>query len=233
MPVLTSLLTPDYGWNPLLRGGTGGYIDLATGRAVKFSLVRDELERIIDDSKLSMRDVTQRLIDGGISLADWQLEMTTYIKDANIAASVSARGGWAQMTQADWGRAGQAIRKQYDYLGNYANQIYDGKQPLNGNALVRSQMYADASRGTFEQSRRKLEETQGGMTQERRLLAASDANNCETHGDLIGCKELAALNWKPINTLPAIGGAPCRTNCRCRFIYRKKGRGGKWIVSGE
>lgn len=217
-------------WNPLLRG-SGGYIDMATGRAVSWSAIRNELEDFIDGTKVDMRNVTQSLIDGNIEIAEWQLQMAGYAKDVNLAANVAARGGWEQMTPADFGRAGQQIKAQYEYLNNYAAEIASGKQPLNGMALNRSQMYADAGRGNYEQTRRNIEADKGA-TQERRVLGANDANNCETHGDKKGCRELAALGWVENGKLPRIGEAPCLTNCRCHFIYRKRGKGGRWIVTG-
>jgi hypothetical protein len=149
--------------------------------------------------------------------------MMEQIKLAHTASAAAARGGWAQMSQSDWGAAGRMIRDQYDYLRNFADQIASGQQLLNGNALVRADLYADAARGTFEQMRRRYEQQQNGMQEERRVLG--EADHCE------GCLAQAELGWQPIGTLDPIGAEECITRCHCTFFYRKLGPNGEWIVN--
>jgi hypothetical protein len=199
-------LATGYGWNP----ATNRYINLETGRFVAASTVRDALESVMEASAARMNAVTQQLVDRQISLASWQTEMMQNIKLSHTAAAASANGGWAQMTQSDWGAAGQMIREQYDYLRNFANQIADGTQPLDGRVLVRADMYGDAARNTFEEMRRRGE-TEGGMQFERRVLGQAD--HCPD------CLDYAAEGWQPIGTLPQIGDSVCLTRCHCTFEY--------------
>lgn len=215
----TNVLTSDYGWNET----AGRYIELSTGRFVKFTDVRDALESVIDVSSNRMLGLTQSMIDEQISLAEWQSGMMEQIKLAHTASAASARGGWAQMSQSDWGAAGKMIRDQYDYLRNFADEIASGKQRLNGTALVRTDLYGDAARGTFEQMRRRYERLMNGMEEERRVLGQAD--HCP------GCLSQAEMGWQPIGTLDPIGAEECITRCHCRFIYRKMGPDGEWIVS--
>lgn len=210
-------LSSEYAWNE----EAGRYVSLTTGRFVPFSAVRDALESVIDASAVRMNVVTQQLIDGQIPLAEWQAGMMEQIKLAHTAAAAASRGGWAQMSQADWGATGRMIRDQYDYLRNFAEEIASGKQALDGRALVRADLYGDAARGTFEQMRRRYEQQQNGMTEERRMLG--DADHCP------GCLEQASLGWQPIGTLDPIGAEECITRCHCNFIYRKIGPDGEWI----
>ena len=214
----TSTLTSQYGWNE----SAGRYVDLDTGRFVPFSDVRNALESVIDVSGVRMNILTENLVGGQISLAEWQAGMMEQIKISHTASAASARGGWAQMSQSDWGAAGRLVRMQYDYLSNFANEIASAKQLLNGTALVRADLYADAARGTFEEIRRRYERTMNGMEQERRVLG--EADHCK------GCLDQAALGWKPIGSLDPIGAEECVTRCHCTFIFRKRGPHG-WIVS--
>lgn len=216
---LGSELTSNFGWNET----AGRYIDLSTGRFVPFSDVRDALESVIDVAAERMNSVTQQLIAGDVSLAEWQGVMMEQIKVSHVAAAASSRGGWAQMSQADWGAAGRMIRDQYDYLRNFANEIASGKQALDGRALVRADLYGDAARGTFEQMRRRYEQQQNGMEEERRVLG--EADHCP------GCLDQAALGWQPIGELDPIGAEECITRCHCTFFYRRMGADGEWIVS--
>ena len=217
----TNQLTPDYGWNE----AAGRYFDISTGKFVPFSDVRNALEFVIEDQKAYMHAITQSLIDGNVSLADWQSGMMDAIKLEHTAAAAAARGGWAQMSQADWGATGRLIRTQYEYLQNFAEQIANGEQLLNGTCLVRADLYGQAGRGTYEEIRRRYERTMNGATEECRVLGYAD--HCP------GCLEQAALKWQPIGTLDPIGAEECVTNCYCTFIYRRLGPHGEWIVTGE
>lgn len=214
MPI-TSDLTPLYGWNEQ----ASRYYNIETGRFVSSSEVRDALEFNITASQAEMHALTEQLMSETISLEQWQIGMMQEIKIAHTSAAASARGGWAQMTQSDWGAVGQQIRDQYDYLRNFANEIASGKQLLNGSALVRADLYGQAARGTFEEMRRRLQKL-NGMTEEMRKLGKAD--HCED------CLK-AAGRWAPIGTLPKIGESQCIVNCHCMFHYRRPSGFGGWI----
>jgi hypothetical protein len=194
------------------------------GRFVSGQTIRDSLENLMDQSALNMNALTQSLIDGNISLASWQSSMMAEIKASHVAASALANGGWSSMTSVEWGATGQMIREQYDYLRNFANEIASGTQALDGRALVRADLYGDAANGTYAQMQRRTMILEG-MEEERRILEASDGNNCD------GCLEQAALGWQPIGTLDQIGEEECQTRCRCEFSYRKMTDTGEWEES--
>ena len=140
--------------NPYVKGiNWASGVDLDTGRFISSATVRDALEGVMDASALRMNQLSERLMDGDISLAQWQTGMLQQIKVANVAASAAANGGWANMTQSDWGAVGQLVKEQYQYLRNFADEIASGKQPLDGRLLVRTDMYGDAPRGTYEAMR--------------------------------------------------------------------------------
>lgn len=208
MPIQSSDLTPEYGWN----SDAQRYINLSTGQFVSAAQVRTALDQAILSAKDGLRDVSQALLDGQISLADWQTQMAQQIKLIHCASASAAAGGWAQMTPADWGRVGQQLRQQYAYLQRFALQIESGAQALNGSLITRALMYGEAGRGTYEDFRR-AEAQRRGMTHERRRLGA--AEHCED------CVRYAGWGWRPIGTLPRIGQSRCRTNCKCAFEFRK------------
>lgn len=230
LPIQTSTLTSQFGWNE----AAGRYIDLSSGRFVPFADVRDALESVMDASGARMNLLTDQLIAEQISLAEWQIGMMEEIKIAHTAAAASASGGWAQMSQSDWGAVGRLVRDQYDFLRNFANEIASGQQRLDGTARVRTDLYAQAARGTFEETRRRYERLKNGMEEEARILGEADhcSSDDDPNGEREGCLELAALGWQPIGTLPKIGNSVCITRCHCHFIYRKRGPDG-WIVQEE
>lgn len=165
----------------------------------------------METSALNMNSLSQQLIGNEISLAQWQSGMMQQIKLSHTAAASSANGGWAQMTQSDWGFAGQLIRRQYEHLDRFASQIANGEQALNGQVLFRTDLYGQAARGTYESQRQRLE-IGNGMRFERRLRE-NDGSNC------IDCIAAADEGWQPVGTLPIIGDSACLTNCRCTFVY--------------
>lgn len=203
----TNPLTPEYGWNER----ASRYVNLDNGRFVSSSVVKGELENVITSGQISIEFRTQALLDGNITAAEWRAGMLADIKTMHVAAAASARGGWAQMTPTDWGWTGSQIKKQYQYLERFAQDIVSGKQPLNGRLMVRAKLYGQAGRGTFEEMRRRMA-YKSGQIKERRVLG--HAEHCG------GCKKQASLGWQPIGTLDPIGAEECLTNCQCTFEYR-------------
>ena len=197
-----------YGWNEVAHR----YYDAETGRFVPQSEIRNALENLIDQSGLNMNALTQSLQDGKISLADWQTGMMREIKLTHTASAALANGGWGQMTQADWGATGQLIREQYDYLRNFAKEIANGTQPFDGRMLVRADMYADASNGTYWEIDKRSHLAQG-YDLGRRVLE-SGADHCDD------CLEYASEGWMPIEEIPEIGNSQCMTRCRCEIEYK-------------
>jgi hypothetical protein len=209
MPIGTNVLTSSYGWNE----AANRYVDLESGRFISSIKVRDALEDVMDQAALNMNALSQQLMDGGISLADWQAGMMQQIKLSQTAAGAAGGGGWAQMTQSDWGAVGQLVREQYDYLRNFAGQIADGTQALDGRLLVRSDMYGDAARATFEDIRRRGM-IAAGFDEGRRILEPG-ADHCSD------CEEYANDGWMPADEIPDIGDSECTVRCKCEIEYRK------------
>lgn len=203
---------PDFIWDQRLNNGAGAYRSKVTGRILPNARVRSVLDAYVDNSGDVSNRLGTLLRERTISLKDWQLQMRAHIKETHINAAVSAKGGYAQMTQSDWGRVGQIIRKQYQYLDRFAEQIADGKQALDGRFMVRSNMYTEAGVATHEVIR-KREMINAGYDEERNMLDPG-AEHC---GD---CLAEAARGWVTIDTLSPIGSRQCLTRDRCTVIYR-------------
>ena len=102
--------------------------------------------------------------------------MMPEIKMSHLANAAAAKGGWDQMSQADYGRAGQAIRAQYDYLNKFAQQVADGTQKLDGTLTRRAQMYAEAGRDTYEATVKGGDARSGDLSMVRSVLHAKDSS---------------------------------------------------------
>ena len=202
-----------FGWNE----STGRYRDLTTGRFLSEKIVTSEIDKLVLSSSETMRGITRQLVDGNLSLPEWQGQMMREIKAINRITGEIARGGYNQMSPSDWGKIGAETKRQYKYLQKFAAEIASGKQPLDGRCLTRAELYGKAGRGTYHEMKRKGA-ARKGKGEERRVLGA--AEHCTSSGGLDGCVEIAGLGWQPAGTLPRIGESPCRTHCKCTFEFR-------------
>lgn len=190
----------------------GRYRDLR-GRYVSESVVRRVVDQVADAASERMAEASLRLLAGDTSLGSWMLEMQQAIKLAHGAASVLAHGGAAQMTFSRWGALGPVVRSEYGYLRQFAEQIADGRQPLNGSLTSRARQYGQASRVTFERTRQR-DQQQRGYQSERNVLHAGES--CSE------CKAQSARGWVPIGSLVPVGRRICRAQCRCSVSYRRE-----------
>lgn len=201
-----------YAWND----AAGRYIDTRTGRFVSRQAVRDDLDAVLDGLTAKMDLVSQALVQGAIDLDEWQLQMMDLVKRAHLVSAAAQQGGWAQMTQADFGRVGQIVRREYDYLRRFAEQIASGEQPLDGNIGRRARMYGQQGRNTYYAFTR-VEMRKRGYDQERNVL--NPADHCE------GCLEETAKGWQAIGQMVQIGQRTCKSNDKCSVEYRNSDTG--------
>lgn len=210
---------PTYGYDPVSEV----YYDLGTGQSVDWDVVRQELDSLIAQSESEAQSVSDMLREGTIGLSDWQMQMMTLVKVSHVAAAVLAVGGFAQMTQATYGAIGQIVRGEYGLLRNFARQIANGKQKLDGTLARRASLYLQQLRPTYYKITR-FWLRQKGFDEERSLLTPAD--HCTSgDGSRGGCVEEQAKGWQPIGDMIQIGGRNCHGNCKCQVQYRKSETG--------
>lgn len=197
-----------YTWNE----GAGRFVD-ERGRFVSESTVRRAVDRVADAASDRMAAASERLLAGEHSLASWQAEMQATIKLGHASAAVLAHGGAETMTPSRWGAIGPIVRDQYQFLRDFAAQVADGRQPLNGSLVARARQYGQASRVTFETTYNRGQQ-QRGYQAERSVL--HPAEHCGL------CRSEAARGWVPIGTLIPIGQRTCRGNDRCTVAFSRE-----------
>lgn len=194
-----------YSWNER----AGRYRD-ANGRFVSRAIIRREIDATILRSQQRMLSVAEQLRQGAISLDDWFIETRRIIKEVHLYNAAAAKGGWAQLENADYMRIGKVVLDQFTFLKNFGTQIADGLT-LDGSFVRRITLYAQAGRSTYHAI--ELEEMKADeMTEERSVLHPAD--HC---GD---CIEEAGKGWQPIGTLTPIGERQCLGGCKCSMEYR-------------
>jgi hypothetical protein len=191
----------------------GGYRDTQTGRKMSQASVLREAENYHETVlRPNITETTDRFIDGKYSIEQWQEKMTQHLRDAWRDTAVAGRGGKKHMTYSDYGKLGSRLRQEYRYLRNFAQGIKDGKYTEAQIRAIADQ-YADGPRTAYFDGKTAAMRDDAGMTEERRILGASE--HCEN------CIAYAAMGWQPIGTLPE-PGTQClgRHRCKCTKEYR-------------
>ncbi|MCP5101011.1 MAG: hypothetical protein GY943_36130 [Chloroflexi bacterium] len=202
------LATAGYVWD----NNAGRYRSRETGRFVSESAIRSDLDRFNETIiRENLSSVTDKLLNGNITLEQWQRRLANELKDAWRLNQMIGRGGKSQMTQADYGRLGGRLRFEYDRLNRLAIEIKAG---MLTEAQIRARvgLYANAPRVGFYDGLTAAQQA-AGLVEERRVL-----NPAEHCSDCIG---YADQGWQPIGTLPMPGEkSQCMRNCKCTMEYR-------------
>lgn len=183
------------------------------GRYVSERAVRSAIDRIADHASEQMARASERLLAGEMSLASWQAEMGRLVKVSQLAATVIAHGGRAQMTPSRYGSAGRAIRDEYAYLHQFAEQIADGRQPLDRRLVSRAELYGQGARTAFERVRGQDQQRRGYLSCRNVLHAQESCSQCRAE---------SRRGWVSIGELVPVGRRLCLSRCKCTVEYRRE-----------
>jgi len=189
---------------------TGRYRD-ERGKFLSQASVQKLVDGRIDKLEVSLKRFTRMLNDGSITLDQWQGSVREAIKAAHIQAAIIGHGGKAGMGSAEYGRVGQRLRLEYDFLANFASDLLGGRisAPM---ALARIGLYAQSVRGSYWLGSEIRQQEQGHSLM-RRILD-DQAKHCED------CLRYAARGTVPIGSVPLPGQrCECGARCRCSVRY--------------
>jgi hypothetical protein len=180
------------------------------GRFLSKEAVEKLVDKRIDKVEASLRRYTRMLIDGAITLDQWQGSVRESLKAAHIQAAIIGHGGRAGMGSAEYGRIGQRLREEYAYLQRFTSDLL-GNRLSAPMALARIGLYAQSVRGSYWQGA-ELRQQQQGYSLMRRILD-SQAQHCQD------CLRYAAQGIVSLGTLP-LPGQRCECGARCRCTVR-------------
>lgn len=196
--------------NPFRWSPKAGRYVKANGRFLSKAEVRAGIDAALAKEGAKAVRLSQELRNGTISLGQWRSEMREMVKTVHVYNGAIAKGGFAQMTKADYGRVGQIVRREYGFLEKFAEGISNGTVPLDGRLEQRAIQYAEAGRGTYHQIERTVM-MEAGYTREFNIL--HPAEHCG------GCLAETARGKVPIGSLVPVGSRTCRRRCRCTLGY--------------
>jgi hypothetical protein len=180
---------------------------VVTAREVRLALDRDLLVLRNEAARL-----TERMRTGELAIDVWRAELRTLIKQTHLTSTAIAAGGRSQVSQAEWGLAGQIIREEYGHLDGWVVDILNGDAPLDGRMQSRAQLYAEAGRNSFHEAERR-DQQQRGMDLEKSVL--HPAEHCWQ------CLAEAEAGFRPIGEMVPIGSRECGRRCRCTVVYAR------------
>jgi len=186
---------------------------------VPASRVRWGVLRLSRYSEGQMRELTVRLVNGEISRQQWYDTMRKMMKDEYRASYLASIGGRANYTQSEISKFGWRMRPHYRWLNNFLDELYSGKQALNGRAVIRAGMYGRAGNVIYQNQLLRVAQ-ENGMNEAKRVLGPTE-NHCHDTNNRPGCIELAAQGWVAIDLAVEIGDASCFSFCLCSFKFRK------------
>ena len=189
---------------------TGRYRD-ERGKFLSQASVQKLVDGRIDKLEASLKRFTRMLSNGSITLDQWQGSVREAIKAAHIQAAIIGHGGKAGMGSAEYGRVGQRLRLEYDFLANFASDLLGGRvsAPM---ALARVGLYAQSIRGSYWLGA-EIRQQEQGYSLMRRILD-DQAKHCED------CLRYAARGTVPIGSAPLPGQrCECGARCRCSVRY--------------
>ena len=93
--------------------------------------------------------LSEQVFTGDLTIGAWEEAMRAELRQLHSSAAAIAKGGWDQMTSADWGRLGTPLREQYKYLHGFATTIAEQSDTISLKAIqARARMYGRATSNT-------------------------------------------------------------------------------------
>jgi hypothetical protein len=181
---------------------------------------RPEITRLLNQeigrSEARLKAHTRLLTQGKIHLAEWQIRMAETIKTSHLQMAMLSSGGKEQLTPRHYGAIGSQLRKQFEYLDNFARDLYAGKVTPT-QAIRRSGLYAESVKITFSRAE-QISRIEEGFNAGKRILDAG-ARHCSE------CIDYQRLEWTAIADIIPVGtNCSCQNRCKCRIVFARIGR---------
>lgn len=204
-------ILPGYIWHKDLNR----YRDMSSGRFVSRQSINEILTAQTSEAEARLGAIATAYYEGRISPASFAEQLRTETRRNALQNMALAKGGFDQLTQADYGRAGQALRGQYAQIVGTAIDVTIAAVTI-GQLLNRMAGYAGEARRLYYVT---LQETMHSssadmVTIARRVLG--DAQHCAD------CLMYYERGWQLLtDAVPPSVACQCTTHCRCSLLIRE------------
>ncbi len=185
----------------------------ANGRFVP----REQVQRFVDQeirrTQIRLQAQTRLLVEGKLDIPAWQMAMAGLVKDSHLRMAALGSGGKDQLDARQYGAVGYQLKRQYQFLDQFAQDLADGKLTPE-RAIWRSGLYASSVKQTFSRTE-QLSREREGFTVGKRLLDAQ-AQHCPE------CIGYERPDWVAIADIMPVGtNCSCQNFCKCRIVYAR------------
>lgn len=149
-------------------------------------------------------------LDRDESLDRWLEKMTVMIRDWSARAAFLAIGLLAYLDPLIVAELSAFVSRQLAMLEGFYWQVLSGTQPIDGNFVRRSGLYALQAREMFGVANME-KHFRDGYAYEQNFLGL--AEHCG------GCVDQTARGVVPIGTLVPVGLRDCLSNCKCTVVF--------------
>lgn len=167
-------------------------------------------------------DIFALLREGRITVKDAQLTGERQLAKSHLAAAMAAKGGRAQMSQADYGRVGARVKGELGHWRDRMKDVASGRA-LDGPLKASFRAFFAAPANTFLDFD-EAEAGKRGFDEEANVLN-DGAHHCQPRGGFPSCREITEHGWYKAGTMPRRGARACRWNCQCRTRRRNSKTG--------
>lgn len=200
---------PGFAYDP--RGRGAKYVDLATGRYVGSGQIEDLLRGFVKGSETRLELYGMQYANGQLSGREFYELMSREVKVVTNANTALARGGWGQVSQADWGRNGYLMRSEYERI----RQLVADKEAgliTNAQLIQRSGLYANTAYGRYWE-----------IETEQRAAQGFQGEQVKTVGDDRVCPECLGAEARGVQPLGTFT-VPLHPGCRCDKTFTEAAR---------
>lgn len=186
-----------------------------TGRAVPPARIWKVFDKRREAIKDELQGHARALAAGEIDARTFEARMRATLKQAHVQARLLGIGGKDAVQQADYGKMGAGLKKEYGFLARFAS----GAAEMSEAGLVnRAGYYSGSNLGNALVAGQRDSAKRAGWKKKQRL-GPNDEHTCPTCRSEIaeGAVDIDRKGW----FLGHQGNTECRVNDRCRIIFMK------------
>jgi hypothetical protein len=177
------------------------------GKPIPQQRVRQWVLATVERAKERLKGIGDSYLDHR-NTSQWIIDSRSELTKMHTALAMIAQGGREQMDVKSWGRVGQMIRGEAEYLRQFEISLAKG-EVSDLQMLSRIVQYGEAGWVTYQNMVAHRERTAG--VQYAKWEVDESAENCD------GC--VGAVGVHKLEDLPEVGSHECRSNCRCTITF--------------
>jgi hypothetical protein len=193
-----------------------GYVYKSNGAKVQQKELYRAVAEEVDRYQRKHESLATRLVNGNITLEQWQEQSKTLVKDSHVNMMRLGRGGKERTYGIHYLEVANDLRTvQYPALRGFAQDIKDGKL-TNGQIIARSRLYGAATKTSFERGRVSQSNEKPNILRLGRRRLGACKNTCDD------CIRYAMLGWQSLELVVLPGtNCKCRANCCCSIEIKE------------